>query len=119
MWDKCFRKHENLFLVLCGDQSRSQAMRLDSMSDRGTPIHALLSDYNKDVGDWLRLLRFLPDRGRIDVLTVNSRDGILCRGTKLVPDPGQHCFSLDYPMSAARSEAMPGGADRAPGPIRN
>lgn len=103
MWEQCFRKHENLFLILSGDQSRSQALRLVSTSDHGRTVHALLSDYNQDAADWLRILRFLPERARIDVLTVNSRDGTLCKGTRLVPDSIQHCFCLEWPMPVKRA----------------
>lgn len=109
MWEKCFRNHDNLFLILCGDQSRSQAMHLVANSAGGKPIQSLLSDYSQDPKDWLRVLRFLPDRERVDVLTVNSRDGTLCLGTRLVPDPAQHCFSLDVRMSARVSEGRGSG----------
>lgn len=108
IWDKCLGKHANLFLILCGDQSRTQALRLISVGDHGNTVHSLLSDYMQDPGDWIRVLRFLPAQDRIDVLTVNSRDGTLCRGTRLVPDPSQHSFSLNYPMTAADGRSKGG-----------
>jgi len=112
MWDKCLRKHSNVFLILSGDQSRTQALRLTSVGDHGNTVHSLLSDYMQDPGDCLRVLRFLPAQDRIDVLTVNSRDGTLCRGTRLVPDASQHCFALSYPMAGGdgRSAAAAGSA---------
>jgi hypothetical protein len=101
MWDKCFCKHANLFLILSGDQSRTQAMRLVSANDHGKPVHEVLSDYMQDrSGCWLRICRFLPAANRIEVKTFDSRDGRLCAGTKLVPDPAQHQFSLTYEMTA-------------------
>ncbi|MCX6898281.1 MAG: metallophosphoesterase [Verrucomicrobia bacterium] len=98
MWQKCFRKHANLRLVFCGDQSRTQAMRLTLQNDHGKPVHVLLSDYMQDRGDWLRVCRFLPVKSRIEVRTVESRDGRICEGTKLLPGPAEHQFQLDYEM---------------------
>ena len=42
MWDKCFRRHAHLFLILSGDQSRTQAMRLASRNDAGQPVHEVV-----------------------------------------------------------------------------
>ncbi|MCX6906856.1 MAG: metallophosphoesterase [Verrucomicrobia bacterium] len=98
MWQKCFRKHPNLRLIFCGDQSRTQAMRLTLQNDHGKPVHWLLSDYMQDRGDWLRVCRFLPGKNQIEVRTVDSRDGRLCEGTKLLPGPAEHQFQLDYEM---------------------
>lgn len=95
MWDKCFRKHENLFLILSGDQSRTQSWRLDSTNDAGRPVYELLSDYHQH---WLRINRFLPKANRIEVYTIDSRDGALCEGTKMRDDVTMHQFSLDYDM---------------------
>ena len=102
MWEKCFRRHGNLFLIFCGDQSRTQALRLTSQNEAGRPVHEVLSDYMQTTGGgdcWLRVCRFLPAANRIDVFTVDSRDGRLCEGTKLVPERSAHQFSLPYAMS--------------------
>lgn len=44
MWDKLYRKHPNLFLILCGDQSRVTALRranlADMMATPSTPCSA-------------------------------------------------------------------------------
>ncbi|NWG12758.1 MAG: IS630 family transposase [Acidobacteria bacterium] len=98
MWDKCFRKHPNVGLIYYGDQSRTQALRQVSLNDHGKPVHELLSDYHQN---WLRANRFLPDADRIQVYSTDSRNGALCRGTKIQPDPGQHQFVLQYEMSGA------------------
>lgn len=95
MWDKCFRKHENLFLIFSGDQSRTQTLRLASKNDAGTTVYELLSDYHDH---WLRVNRFLPAANRIEVYTIDSRDGRLCEGTRTQPDVSQHQFTLDYEM---------------------
>jgi len=100
MWDKCFAKHDNLFVVFSGDQSRSQALRQVSPNEHGKPVHELLSDYHEY---WLRVNRFLPGSNRIEVYTIDSRDSRLCRSTKNQPQADQHCFVLDYDMSARRT----------------
>ncbi|MBI5687989.1 MAG: metallophosphoesterase [Verrucomicrobia bacterium] len=99
MWQKCFRKHANLRLVFCGDQSRTQAMRLTLQNDAGKPVHWLLSDYMQAPEGWLRVCRFLPGKNQIEVRTVDSRDGRLCEGTKLIPRSAEHQFQLDYEMT--------------------
>ena len=45
MWDKCFRKHVNLFMICCGDQSRTQALHQSVRGDQGNIVHEVLSDY--------------------------------------------------------------------------
>jgi hypothetical protein len=99
MWQKCLRKHPNLRLVFCGDQSRTQAMRLTLQNDAGKPVHWLLSDYMQAPDAWLRVCRFLPGQSRVEIRTVDSRDGRLCEGTKLLPAPAEHQFQLDYEMT--------------------
>jgi hypothetical protein len=96
MWDKCFRKHPNLLMVCCGDQSRTQAMRLASKGDHGNTVHELLSDYGSN---GFRLMRFVPGRNRIEVRTWNPRTSGFCTGTKVVPDREEHQFELEYRMS--------------------
>lgn len=99
MWDKLFAKHDNLFLVFSGDQSRTQALRLASKNDRGRVVHELLSDYH---ASWLRVNRFLPASNRIEVYTIDSRNGQLCPGTKYQPDAAQHQFVLEYEMAGKK-----------------
>lgn len=96
MWDKCFRKHENLFMICSGDQSRTQAFRLDSTGDHGNTVRALISDYG---AEGLRAMRFVPAENRIEVRTWNPIKGELCESTKVVPEREQHQFTLDYKMT--------------------
>jgi hypothetical protein len=96
MWDKCFRKHQNLFMVCCGDQSRSQALRQTSSGTRGNDVHELLSDYGVN---GLRVLRFIPAQNLIEVRTWDPIHGRLCETTEIVPDRNQHQFELKYAMS--------------------
>lgn len=95
MWDKCFRKHKNLFMICSGDQSRTQAYRLESTGDHGNTVHALVSDYGKE---GLRAMRFIPAGNRIEVRTWDPIAGKLCESTATVPDSTQHQFSLKYQM---------------------
>ena len=101
MWKKCFRKHANVFLMLCGDQSRSQACRLESTGDSGNRVHSLLSDYGVY---GLRLLRFHPSRNEIEVVTWDPIKQERCRSTNIVPDESQHQFTLEYQMAPVASE---------------
>ncbi|MDF1741046.1 MAG: metallophosphoesterase [Verrucomicrobiales bacterium] len=96
MWDKCFRKHRNLFMICSGDQSRTQAFRLESTGDHGNTVHELISDYG---ADGLRVMRFIPEDNLIEVRTWDPIKGKLCESTKIVPDRDQHQFSLDYEMT--------------------
>lgn len=110
MWDKCFRRHGNVFMICCGDQSRTQAMRQSSRSDHGNTVHELLSDYGTN---GLRVMRFLPIANRIEVRTWNPLKGELTQGTKIVPDAAEHQFDLSHTMttSTAGTPGRPGRAD--------
>lgn len=97
MWDKCFKKHANLFMICCGDQSRTQAMRKESEGDNENTVHELLSDYG---ANGLRIMQFVPAENRIDVRTWNPLEGELCESTEIVPERAQHQFSLSYIMTS-------------------
>ncbi len=96
MWDKLYRKHPNLLLVLSGDQSRVTAHRVDRAADDGHLIYGLLSDYMSEPA--LRLMRFLPAERRIDVFTCDVRSSALVEATTYVPDRAPHQFSLPWPV---------------------
>ncbi len=95
MWEKCFKMHDNLFLICCGDQSRTQAMRQESIGQQGNTVHELLSDYGA-VG--LRVMRFIPTKNLIEVRTWDPLKGVLCESTQIVKDRNQHQFTLSYEM---------------------
>ncbi|MGI9592370.1 MAG: metallophosphoesterase [Myxococcota bacterium] len=88
LWQKLIRRHDQIFLVLCGHQ-HGQSRRVDR-NDAGHPVHQLLADYQDrgqvgvdagqppsrftgrpiGIGDgWYRLMRFdlaaLPPRIRV------------------------------------------------------
>jgi hypothetical protein len=96
MWQKCFSKHRNLFIIFCGDQSRTQAMHQTTPGEHGNPIHEVLSDYG---AAGLRVYRFVPKENLIRVHTHSPLEESLCLGTRIVPDPAQHQFTLRYDMS--------------------
>ena len=99
MWDKCFREHSNLFMICCGDQSRTQALRRESRGDHGNIVHELLSDYGKN---GLRLMTFLANADRIVVKTWNPLKGALCESTSIVKEKSQHQFELTYRMMKSK-----------------
>tara|TARA_R110002111_G_scaffold107056_2_gene165496 strand:- start:79087 stop:80130 length:1044 start_codon:yes stop_codon:yes gene_type:complete len=96
MWEKCFSKHKNLFLICCGDQSRTQALHQTVKGQHGNTVHELLSDYGSN---GFRLMQFIPAQNRIEVRTWNPVDKKLCEKTKIVPERDQHQFTLEYQMT--------------------
>lgn len=100
MWDKLFRKHPNLALIFCGDQSRVTALHLNATAGDGHVIPSLLSDYMSQPA--LRLLRFLPGQNRIEVLTYEVARGFLVDATFYGKDRDQHQFTLPLPPLPAR-----------------
>jgi hypothetical protein len=104
MWDKCFRRHANLFIIFSGDQSRSQALHTTTPNDAGRPVFEILADYGlagKQNHPVLRVYRFLPRENRIEVSTVDPFDSTLCLATAALPDRRAHQFTLDYAMTSA------------------
>lgn len=93
MWKKCFSRHANLFVIFCGDQSRTTACYEKSVGKHGNTVHALLSDYM-----WagpLRIYRFMPDQKRIRVITWDTALDRLCVGTDYAPERENHQFTID------------------------
>ncbi len=110
MWQKCFSKHANVFLVICGHRSGSQAYRQTSIGVHGNEVHEILSDYNVaegGVSGYLRIYRFWPAENRIEVQTYSPNFSRFCEGTKIVPDASAHNFELFYDMGgAAQAKAV-------------
>ncbi len=96
MWNKCFSLHKNLFLICCGDQSRTQAMHQSPQGIHGNTVHECLSDYR---GGNLRLLRLLPAENQIEVITYSPSESKFCTGSKFAPDRNDHQFRLPYDLS--------------------
>ena len=102
MWEKCYSQHKNVFLVCCGDQSRSNALYLKSTGMHGNDIHECLTDYSTG---WLRMYRFLPNENRIEAITFDPNDETLCQKSRHVDTPESHQFSFSYPMTTTNTKA--------------
>jgi hypothetical protein len=97
MWDKCFRKHANLRMIFCGDQSRSIALHLASTSDDGHVVHSLLSDYTSSGP--LRIYRFRPQDAQVDVITYDTTRDELVEDTEHVHGRENHQFTLSLDLN--------------------
>ncbi|QIF05409.1 metallophosphoesterase [Roseimicrobium sp. ORNL1] len=99
MWDKLYRKHENLGFIFCGDQSRCTAMKLESKGDHGNTVHSYLSDYTSSGP--LRIYRFLPKENRVQVITYDTTLNEVTTTTEYVKDKAEHQFSVPYQLTPA------------------
>ncbi len=97
LWEKCFRRHKNVFLILGGDQSRTQSMHLELTGKHGNCVHVCMSDYREG---YFRIYRFLPEQNQIRVMTYSAIKRALCPGSKIVGDPAKHQFVLSYRMTS-------------------
>ncbi len=109
IWDKLISRHPNIILVLAGDQSRTQAMRMQATGVHGNTVDELLCDIRQG---YFRLMRFVPAEGRIEVRTFSPTLGQLCGGTSCVPDIAQHQFSLQCDLTGP----VPTRGAQAPAP---
>jgi len=98
MWEKCFSKHQNLFLICCGDQSRTQAFYQASTGKHGNTVHECLSDYR---GGNLRIYRIIPAENVVQVITYSPAEKKLCRKSKFAPKRSAHQFEFAYDLSVA------------------
>lgn len=96
LWTKCFSRHANLFLICCGDQSRTQTLHHSARGKHGNVVHACLSDYR---GGNFRLYRFLPAKNKIRVITFSATQNALCSSTKIAPAVKLHQFELACDLS--------------------
>ncbi len=88
--------------VFSGDQSRVTALRKTTTGDHGNEVHALLSDYMSRGG--LRLLRFVPSKNQVQVITYDSTLDQLVESMPYVPDRNQHQFTIPYDFSARKQQ---------------
>lgn len=94
LWNKCFKKHENIHMIISGDQSRTNAIHQKYIGDKGNIVHALLSDYSLVNGGAIRLYRFIPADNQIRIFTFNTTQNELLFSTEIVPDRNAHYFSI-------------------------
>ena len=108
LWDKSFSTHPNLFLVLCGDQSVSITHHQESRGAHGNVVHEILTDYPRDAdqSDWVRLLRFDPERKIVQVWTYSPAQDRLCTGMGHVNARSDHQFELDISHAIADHHAQ-------------
>ena len=94
IYQRLVRPSDNLNMVLCGHLT-VEKLRTDRVGDR--KIHQMIADYQglQRGGDgWLRILKFVPDRDRVEVSTYSpSRD-------EFQRDSNSE-FSIDYPMEGS------------------
>jgi len=109
MWQTFVKKHENIFMVLCGHHT-GEAVRTDA-GDHGNPVHQILCDYqglHNGGESWLRYMTFKPELNKISIHTYNpSLD-------KFKKGPSSR-FDLDYPMakvSTLESPAAENGVEK-------
>lgn len=93
-WNKCFKKHKNINLIISGDQSRTNAMCQELIGENGNKVFALLSDYSSNDGGGLRLYSFYPYKNKIDVKTYNTSTGEMIKTTQIVTEPENHNFTI-------------------------
>ncbi len=98
MWEKCLSRHANIFLICCGDQSRTQSLHTIATGVHGNLVHECLSDYSGDGS--LRLYRLLPAQNEIRVITYNVATRRLTTESKYAKDITAHQFSVSYRMTA-------------------
>lgn len=103
LWDKLYRLHPNLDYIISGDQSGVTAHRLERKADDGHTIVAMMSDYR-----WqpvVRLMRFRPDKGELNVLTYHIVGDFLVNKSDKVEDPAQHEFTIPLHVKHTAAEA--------------
>lgn len=72
IWRKLVARNSNVRFVLCGHDLGDGVGRLTSVRPDGTRVHQILANYQMGAlggGGYLRLLRFVPARRRVEVST--------------------------------------------------
>ena len=95
-WNYCFRKHKNLVLILSGDQSEALACHRTAVGIHGNIVHEIVTDYpHADNSDWIRLYRFFPKSGKIDVYTYSPQADALCTSAGYCTEERFHRFTME------------------------
>jgi len=105
VWNKLIRRQPQIFLVLCGHHQRTVAYHQVSTNNAGARVAEMLADYQKEHhgGDaWLRLLRFVPAKGEIQVRTYSPA----LKEFRTDPE-NQFTVPLDLPASALKKARAP------------
>ena len=104
MWEQCFSKHENVFLIVSGDQASVMALRQESKGVNGNVVHEVMANYpvTAEKDDWLRLYRFDPEAKVIHVFTYSPAQERLCTGVWHLWRRDTHVFDLDISDAVER-----------------
>ena len=107
MWSRFLRRHRNLFLVVCGDQSGVLAYRRESVGDGGNVVSEIMQDYPRaaDCDDCLRLYRFIPSEKRLEVYTYSPSLGGVPTRVAFKTLRSDHRFDIPFPGSTNRQQA--------------
>ncbi len=96
MWEKCFKKHKNVRMILSGDQSRANAHYSLLTNDHQCPVHAMLCDYSQAENGAVRIYRFFPKKNRVEVISWDTVKQESVQQTKSVKHERQHNFELEF-----------------------
>jgi hypothetical protein len=102
MWQKFVKKHNNIFMVLCGHVFSPGTGRQVSVGENGNIVHEVLGNYQKQYpfgGGWLRIMKFIPAENRVEVSTYSTMSNKYRLDKDGKPDP-ESMFDLEYDMTS-------------------
>ncbi|MBN1345468.1 MAG: metallophosphoesterase [Phycisphaerae bacterium] len=110
VWNKLIRKHENIFMIVCGHVSG--VFHQTAVNDAGRRVHEILADYQRlpNGGDgWLQLVKFVPAEGKIKVIAYSPKldkyDDVwldMYEGKKLDGYKGEKTYTLEWDMGGRK-----------------
>lgn len=106
LWEKLVRKHGNIALVISGDQSQLQTMKLSSKGDAGNTVHQVMIDHGS--GRYLRLFHFDWDSSMIHAVTWDIQSGQPLLSTKRVATSGDWQITLPIDVILAEGAETTG-----------
>ena len=97
MWREHFSRHRNVRLIVNGDQGNVITHHEVLTGVDGNRVDAFIQDYPKEKNsDWIRLFRFQPNEGIIEVYTYSPQADSLCDGVPLWPEAKWHRFTIPF-----------------------
>jgi len=97
-WEKCYSKHPNVMMVLCGHQKEVLSLQKTSRGDYGNEIVEICQNYPETSdSDWLRLYRFVPSENKVYAYTYSPKYKKTCVGNE---DDFTGTEDHDYPAYA-------------------
>lgn len=105
-WNYCFRRHPNILMILSGDQSAALACHRTAIGLYGNVVHEIVTDYpHADDSDWIRLYRFFPKTGNIEVYTYSPQRNSLCTSAGYCKEERFHRFTMTFDVADEASVA--------------